>query len=65
MSKLSSFYTKFFYFWKIDEEDKRKILIEEKDENIFHFNIFEVTAKSWKNIVEAIKKICEVLIEKK
>jgi Ras-related protein Rab-1A len=68
VKKFSSDDTEIFIFGnKIDEENKRKVLISEKNEfeNSFHFNIFEVSAKSGKNIEEAFKKICEGLIEKK
>ena len=57
----------FIYGNKMDQEDKRQVLISEKDdfENHSHYNVFEVSAKSGNNIEESFSKIVEALIEKK
>ena len=57
----------FIYGNKMDQEDKRQVMIGEKDEfeNNSHYNIYEVSAKSGNNIEESFSKIVESLIEKK
>ena len=57
----------FIYGNKMDQEDKRQVLISEKDdfENHSHYNVFEVSAKTGGNIDQSFKQIIETLIEKK